>query len=166
MNKQNSSFGSWFTVSSDRLTYIILADVAMSDASAQYMVRSLVSDVSNAFPELPLNPSSPVNRNEMEKIVKSLCASFGKTDDKIYQAKRTVDTTKNVMKGNIGSLLQNHNHLHDIENASSSMRSAAQMFSDKGRLLEQKLKRRNRMMMLAAGGITLFFVVVLFMYFM
>ena len=144
---------------------VILADTLLSDGSASHMLRSLHSDLSNSAPELLNNPSSTVNRADMERMIRSLCETYGTPDDKIYQAKKTIDNTANVMRNNIGSMLQNQNKLGDIESASNSMRSAAQMFSSKGRLLEQKIKRRNRIMMLAAGSITLFFVVVLIVYF-
>ena len=136
----------------------------MADGAAIQMMKALSGDISTSFPDLPLNPSVQINRNEMERIVRSLSETYGKADDKIYKAKKTLDSTANVMRNNIGSMLHNSNKLDDIENASTNLRSAAAMFSDKGRLLEQKLKRRNRMLMLAIGAIMLFFIIIVVMY--
>ena len=94
------------------------------------MLRSLNADVSNSFPELLTNPSSSVSRVEMERIVRSLWETYGAPDDKIYQAKKTIDNTANIMRNNIGSMLQNQNKLGDIESASNTNKISKIHFGD------------------------------------
>ena len=163
-NKQTSSFGNWFSYPLDKLTIIILTDTLMADGSAMQLMKSLCGEISTSFPDLSLNPNSSISRSEMEKIVRSLSETYGKADDKIYRAKQTLSNTTNVMRDNIGNIIQNSNRLEDIEATSGNMRSAAQLFSQKGRLLEEKMKRRNRLLMLVVGGIVLFFIILLIMY--
>ena len=163
--KQSSSFGSWYTYPLDKLTIIILTDAFMADGTASQMLKTLDTDLSNSFPELPSNPNFQINRTEMENVVRNLCETYGRADDKIYKAKQTLTSTTNVMRNNIGSMIHNSNKLEDIENASSSMRSAAHLFSTKGKLLEEKMKRRNRMLMLAIGAIVLFLIIIVIFYF-
>ena len=163
--KQSSSFGNWFTLPSDRITIIILADKLMGDGPSQQMMKNLLGEISSTYPDLPTNPSAPINRSQMETMVRSLSETYGKPDDKIYNAKRNLNSTASVMKNNIGSMLQNSDKLGDIEIASNDMRTAAQLFSDKGRRLEEKIKRRNRMLTMAIGAIMLFFIIILVMYF-
>ena len=163
--KQTNSFGNWFSFPLDKLTIIILTDNLMADASALQMLKSLAEEVSTSFPDLPINPNSKINRSEMENIVRALSETYGKAEGKILQAKQKLAETTSVMRNNIGNMMENSNKLEDIESSSNNMRSAAQMFSTKGRLLEEKMKRRNRMLMLALGAIALFFIVLIIMYF-
>lgn len=116
-------------------------------------MKNLTGDISSCFPDLSRTPSSDINRHDMEIMIQSLCETYGKADDKIFRAKQSISDTTNVMRGNINTMLQNTNKLDDIEGAAVSMRSAASMFADKGRLLEQKMKRRNRMLMIAIAAI-------------
>jgi t-SNARE complex subunit (syntaxin) len=69
------------------------------------------------------------------------------------------------MRANIGNMLDNHNRLNDIEGGSQNLRSAAQLFTDKGKALKQKIKRRNRIMMIVVGVIIFFFILILIIYF-
>eukprot|EP00344_Euplotes_crassus_P004484 CAMPEP_0197005888 /NCGR_PEP_ID=MMETSP1380-20130617/31856_1 /TAXON_ID=5936 /ORGANISM="Euplotes crassus, Strain CT5" /LENGTH=130 /DNA_ID=CAMNT_0042425211 /DNA_START=202 /DNA_END=591 /DNA_ORIENTATION=- len=130
----------------------------MADENAMQMMRSLGGNISSTFPDLPLNPSAQISRSEMENIVRSLSETFGKVNDKLYKAKQSFNATTTVMRNNIGSMMENSHKLDDMEVQSSDMRNAAHMFSQKGKLLEEKLKRRNRMLMIAVAAIGLFFV--------
>ncbi|CAI2381070.1 unnamed protein product [Moneuplotes crassus] len=163
--KSSNSFGSWYSLPLDNLTIIILTDTLMADENAMQMMKSMSGKIFSTFPDLPLNPSTQINRSEMENIVRSLSQTYGKTDDKIYRAKQTISTTTNVMRNNIGSMMENSSKLEDMESQSSDMRNAAHMFSKSGRLLEEKMKRRNRLLMLAVGVIALFFIILLIFYF-
>ena len=151
--KQTSSFGNWYAVPYDRLYIIVLSDQIMSDKAASQMMNDLISEISSTFPTLSTNPSCEIERQRMERIIRNLCETYGSSDDKIYKAKQSIHDTTNVMRGNINSMLQNSNKLDDIEGAATDLRSAAHMFSDRGRLLELKMKRRNRMLMIALAAI-------------
>lgn len=131
---------------------IVLASESLGDTQALQFLKALSTELEDNFENLLNDGSATFNRTSMEASVQKVIQVYGKDNSKLGQARTQINHTANKMKQNISSLMDNNVDLEKIDDDSNNLRNAANLFSQRGRELERKLRWRNKLMLLLIGG--------------
>ena len=157
--KQVSSFGCWYSIPYEDLCLVCLTDMDFGDGAALAFLKALSDALSEGFPELVKNGNSDFDRASLEQTVKELSSSH--SGGKLGRAKAQIEETAGHMKKNISTILDHQNDLEAMDQKTDDLRNSADLFSQRGRELERKMRWRNKMMLLLMGGGAFCFILVL-----
>lgn len=152
-----------FTTDTEKRVYIVITAINYPERLVFPLINEIILQFKQDFGDKALRaePNALSRKTEpmLSKLVKEYIDPTKK--DKLAELNSKVEDVTSIMQGNLQGMLENRDHLVEVERTTQKLHEQAKLFDKQARTIKRQEQWKNLKLTLLIGGIILIVIIIL-----